>query len=200
MNKRQRCYSSYYHDYFEDHVEIVKRTPDGKSHIERVYVGYYYRHAFSSKRWLFTKALYALLYAFSAAVFLHAASQRIAANMVWYVQIFEFLSVIFLLLTLYTLAMYEIAPRRMTVWEYRTGSKRLVLFGGAAAGSMMGAGGAAWVYAAICRESAEAGFSAGACMILSGAAIMAVAVMERGMKYERLKQEGVPTPNGLRIW
>lgn len=119
-------HSTRYHDFFEGYAEARVPNQDGKgSHIERVYMGDYYRQNVSDGRRIALRLLYVGLYLLSAALFVYGMEQRVRSNLALFVAAPGLLSVLVYVLMLPILISYVTQPRDMTVWGYRSSSKRL---------------------------------------------------------------------------
>lgn len=125
MAKKKR-HSSAYHRYFEGYAERECYDEKGKRHIERVYVGNYYRRAVSDGQHKALKAQYAVMYLLSLAVFLFAGTRDTQLNTARYVYIPVILSLVAMLCLLVTIVFNLIAPREMVIRAYRDSSEKLI--------------------------------------------------------------------------
>lgn len=127
MGKKQ-YYSRAYHQYFEDFAEKEVELKNGKRHIERVYVGNYYRIPYSDRKWVCQKAIFVILYAMSVFFLIHAGLQNLSMNYVStgkYSIIPQVVSFVSLFLFLIPLFYRVTAPRAMMIRIFRDSSERL---------------------------------------------------------------------------
>lgn len=119
-------HSTSYHDFFEGYAEARVPNRNGKgSHIERVYVGEYYRQNVSDGKRAALRLIYVGFYLLSAALFAYGMQQRVPSNSSLCVAAPGLLSSLAYVLMLPVLLSYVTQPRNMTVWGYRSSSKRL---------------------------------------------------------------------------
>ncbi len=119
-------YKSAYHRYFEGYTENVIYNKRGRKRIQRIYTEDYYKQDRTQIRWILNKALYALLYLFSAGSFAVSALADFTGNHMWYITLPEAFCVFFMARTGLTLVNYVFAPRKMTVGKYHEISSGLM--------------------------------------------------------------------------
>lgn len=125
MAKKQH-HSSAYHRYFEGFAERKCYDENGIAHIERVYVGNYYRRNISNRHHKLLKAQYAVLYLLSMAAFLFAGTRGTQLNAVVYVYIPVVLALAAMLYLIFPLFYNLTAPREMMIRSYRDSSEKLI--------------------------------------------------------------------------
>ena len=86
-------HSKAYHRHFEGYAEVETTNEKGKTVIERVYVGDYYRLDLPKSKRVQLRLFYAGLIALVAALFGFAASRSVGANMTWYLAIPQMIGV-----------------------------------------------------------------------------------------------------------
>lgn len=118
-------HSKAYHRHFEGYAEVETTNEKGKTVIERVYVGDYYRLDLPGKKRIVLRLVYAALIALTAGLFGFAASRPVGANMTWYTAIVQMLAVCLLGLLCVNLLAHSTAPRDMTVGDWKSASKKL---------------------------------------------------------------------------
>lgn len=118
-------HSKAYHRHFEGYAEVETTNEKGKTVIERVYVGEYYRLELPKNKRIGLRLLYAALIALTAVLFWFAASRPVGANMTWYLAIAQMLGVCLIGLLLVNLLSHCTAPRDMTVGDWKSSSKKL---------------------------------------------------------------------------
>jgi hypothetical protein len=123
---RKQYHSRAYHKYFEGYAEEQTVQPDGRIRIDRVYIGNYYRQDIMDRQRLERRVLYAGLYLFALALFIHAGTRNTSMNVVWYVSAPIALSLLALFWMLVPMCYYITARREMVIRVYRESSKRLI--------------------------------------------------------------------------
>ena len=165
-----------------------------------VYVGDYYSVPLSSSQWYGLRALYALLLLGSAALFLFCGTRRISFNLTWYAAILELPTIFLYLYLLVVLFYYTIAPKKMTVYDYRTTSLRLQKF-------------CLFLMAILLADTAAAvlhmcfnGFAEASSTLLSAGGFLISAVLidvinrvEKTLPYEKEKSQDKAPENGKKV-
>ena len=118
-------HSKAYHRHFEGYTEAEITNEKGKTVIQRVYVGDYYRLALPKNKRIALRLAYAVLIALTVALFGFAASRPVGANMTWYLAIAQMVTVCLLGLLCVNLLSHSTAPRDMTVGDWKSSSKKL---------------------------------------------------------------------------
>lgn len=118
-------HSKAYHRHFEGYTEVEATDEKGKTVIHRVYIGDYYRLDLPPKKRILLRVGYALMIALIAALFGFAASRPVGANMTWYLAIVQMLSVCLQGLLCVNLLSHCIAPRDMTIGDWKASSGKL---------------------------------------------------------------------------
>lgn len=121
-----RAHSNAYHRFFAGYTEAKKIKPGGSGYtIERVYTGQYYQRAMGRRKSLLLKLLYVAIVVSVIILFLSAASARVQTNSLWYVALWEALSIAFLVWMCTGIGNYIFSPEKMTVYEYNSSSGRI---------------------------------------------------------------------------
>ena len=118
-------HSKAYHRHFEGYTELEETNERGKTVIRRVYVGDYYRLDLPKNRRIGLRFGYAGLIAFTAVLFGYAASRPVGANMTWYTAIVQMVAVCLLGLLCVNLLSHSVAPRDMTIGDWKSSSGKL---------------------------------------------------------------------------
>lgn len=116
---RQKGYSWAYHRFFEGYAERKVVGPDGKTRIERFFVGDTHKHRMTDSRWVGLKLLYLILYLLCAASFILITARKAPGNFLWYVQVGEAIGALSLLALLYMLIQYLSSPRVLDLHTYK---------------------------------------------------------------------------------
>lgn len=115
-------HSKAYHRHFEGYAEVETTNENGKTVIERVYVGDYYRLDLPKKKRILLRLSYAGLIGLIAALFGFAASRPVGANMTWYLAVAQMVGVCLIGLLGVNLLSHTTAPRDMTVGDWKSAS------------------------------------------------------------------------------
>jgi len=118
-------HSKAYHRHFEGYAEVETTNDKGKTIIQRVYVGDYYRLDLPKNKRVALRLAYLSLIALIAGLFGFAASRPVGANMTWYIAIAQMVAVCLLGLLCVSLLSHSTAPRDMTVGDWKSSSKKL---------------------------------------------------------------------------
>ena len=118
-------HSKAYHRHFEGYAEVETTNEKGKTVIERVYVGDYYRLDLPKNKRVQLRLSYAGLIALVATLFGFAASRPVGANMTWYLVIPQMVGVCLVGLMCVNLLAHCTAPRDMTVGDWKSSSGKL---------------------------------------------------------------------------
>lgn len=193
-------HSKGYHRYFDGYVERRTEDKNGKVRIERIYAGPYYAHALTDRQWTVCKVLYALLFCAAAALYLFAGTRPVPSNMVLYAVLPQVFAAVGLLWMLAVLVCYLFAARRMKLRTYRATVpvlKYTALFNTAALG-------ASALLAALYAFTAEGAGTKEqnlciALLFLAAAAMLALYLLERAMKYTEIPSELKLAPDEYKI-
>lgn len=116
---------NYYHKHFMGYTEIRRVNERGRIVIERCYTAPWQHHNISDKRWVLTKLAYVLGALITSALYLWALVQRVPSNSAALVAAPGFLSGLLMVLLWMAVFAYVSAPRKMTLWEYRSGKGKI---------------------------------------------------------------------------
>lgn len=118
-------HSNYYHKYFRGYTEVRNEKPNGKYSTQRIYTAPWIVQDLSGARFVLLRILYFVLAFGSGAIYFTAMSVRVPGNSSWYVAIpgLPTIGVLFFLAA--CLVAYLVRPRKMTLWDHSSGSKRL---------------------------------------------------------------------------
>lgn len=197
LNRDEYTRSRRYHSYFEGYVERKVWDPvKRKERIERVYTEPYYSRGQSGKQRGLTLLLYALLALGGLALFIWGGAQRVEPPF-RYVYLPTLAVLVLEILLLWTLANFAASPARLTVWEYSSGSRRLVKLSAASGICMLLQG----AVLAVCMAvfSFGGGLGPRVCAVLGcalgAAANLALFCLEANAKYEKLPNENAHLKN-----
>jgi hypothetical protein len=193
-------HSGAYHRFFEGHSEEVIRNKSGKrAGIVRVYVGEYYSRKCSDREYLLAKATYVFLYCVAAIAYLFALTRPTESNMVWYTAVPGLLSVVPMILLFVKTVNCTMAKRRMKAYEYKV-FKKLFLLCVITAGFLCVTALMVLLFI-ILNSPADTGKEFVPCIfcILGACMILAIGIVERRARYERLENPNIPTENSIII-
>jgi len=126
--KRKKAPSNAYHNHFEGYREYYVMNSDGRGkHIERVYTAEYYCRDVSDQMNNWLKVIYAALFIISVAVIVWAMTRAVLINYTIYVAVPQALVLALAIINLYPMLFYVIAPRDMTVSDYKNITKLKIL-------------------------------------------------------------------------
>lgn len=114
-----------YHDHFRGYTEVRTVDEHGHTVIERYYTSPWTVSDLSGKNYWMVRILFALLTLGSGALYIYAMSQDIPANRHWAVAIPGLPFIVFLILLIVRVGIFFAAPRKMTLWDYESSSKKL---------------------------------------------------------------------------
>lgn len=186
-------YNRAYHGFFEDYAEMNVLDPKtGKSHIERVYIGHYYRHVLSDAKWRKLKIYYGISYAGALLCYiLQFFNQSTGA---WFMALPLAVLTIAMLWCGFYVCAYLSHGRDLKIRQYR---ERLLLQGAAAAGT------AGFALALICqivwffRYRVFYGYGV-LCLAADAAGAVLLYLLfrrESGMEYEKVSNH-IKVPEG----
>lgn len=121
-------HSTYYHKYFQGYTEIRSVGKNGRINVERRYTAPWIQHQLDSRCWVLTKAAYILGVLVCTILYLWALVQRVPSNSAAIAAAPGMLTGILLVLMWMSVCTYVSAPRKMTLWQYQSGKKKVELF------------------------------------------------------------------------
>lgn len=119
---------NYYHKHFQGYTEIRRVNAKGRVISERHYTAPWQHHCLTNRQWVLTKVAYILGALISSFLFLWSLVQWVPSNSATIVAAPGFLSGLLLVLLWMAVFAYVTAPRKMTLWEYRSGKSKIELF------------------------------------------------------------------------
>lgn len=125
-------HSRYYHDYFQGYTEIRTANPGNRFKpykIRRIYTEPWIVADHQTPVYFSYCCCYLLLAILCAVLFVSALTDRsVAGNYSWIVAIPGYAGVVCLLLFAVCTAAYLLRPRKMTLYEYNSSTRRIKLF------------------------------------------------------------------------
>lgn len=183
---------NYYHKHFMGYTEVRRVNAKGRIISERYYTAPWQRHDLSGKQWVLTKLAYVLGAALATVLFLWALVQRVPSNSAALVAVPGFLSGLLLVLLWMAVFAYVSAPRKMTLWEYRSGKSKIELFTRLFAAGAIVTTVAKIVFICAWMDFSWEGEIAGlVVLLLSAVPPVLIFLAERKMKYEELENKAL---------
>lgn len=123
-------HSRSYHKFFEDWAEWKTVDKNGKIHVERVYVGNYYRSPLNKRQRLIRRIQYVLLYVLSVAAFIMSGSKDVPVNHAIVPALASAVCIFAFALLFLSLCSNLISPEEMIIRQYRASSLDLIQMSG----------------------------------------------------------------------
>lgn len=185
---------NYYHKHFMGYTEVRRVNSKGRVVSERHYTAPWQRHCLTDRQWVLTKAAYILGVLISTILFFWALIQRVPSNSAAIAAAPGFASVLLLVLLWMAVCTYVSAPRKMTLWEYRSGKSKIELFTRLFAAGTIVTAVAKIVFICVWMDFSWEGEIMGLVMLLlSAVPPVLVFLAERRMKYEELENKVLVT-------
>lgn len=193
-------HSRKYHSYFEGYTEVQKVLPNGKTKIEHVYTDTYRIQDLSDRQRIGLRAAYILLFAAAVALFVAGALESVGSNTTVYVTAAEVVSLVGLFWILCTLVNYLTAPRKLTIYEYRTTSVSIRRSAVTAAAGLFAAFFLTVVYLLLHLDAAAmAEFRCALCLLFSAGASLGICALERKIPYREEESKEAEPAGGFKI-
>lgn len=179
---------NYYHKYFQGYTEVRRVNSKGRVISERHYTAPWQKHCLTDAQWVLTKVAYAFGVLLSTVLFLWAMVQRSPSNSAVIAAVPGFLSILLLLMLWMAVFAYISAPRKMTLWEYRSGKSKVELFTRLFTAGAIATVAAKIVFICVWMDFSWQGEIAGL-LLLAASAVPPVLIFlsERKMNYEELE-------------
>ena len=121
----KRSYSRHYHNYFRGYTEVRRTNEKGRIVIDRFYTKPWIVSELSARNYWLVRLLYAVLTVASAVLYIWAMTQRVSGNSHWVVALPGMPAIICLFLLAVVVVQYITVPRKMTLWDHESSTKRL---------------------------------------------------------------------------
>lgn len=185
--RKSRRYHAYFDGYVERKVWNIKKQ---KEVIDRVYVENYYYRDLTKRQRALNIALYYALCIGGLMLFVWGSQQRIDAQ-VKYIYLPGAAVLVAEVALLWALANYSAAPAKLTIWEYRAGSRRLIQVSFVAACCIAAQAVVLLVYVLVVREGGSP--CTRVCCILgnlfSAGATFGIYLLEKRATYIQIENE-----------
>ena len=190
-----------YHGFFEGYREVRIPKQNGKGFvIKREYVMPWVRQDVTDAQWIRNKLIHLALFLASAGAYAYASLRPIQANASFVVAIPGIFALVGMLLTAVALVRYLIRSRNMTMWDYRSGSQRMIRLSLPSAVMLLITAVATLVYVFAWHpeEKAQGVFGA-AGYVLSGIFLFGMMQYEERIPYTRVEHETKEVTQGIDI-
>lgn len=185
---------NYYHKHFMGYTEVRRVNAKGRVVSERHYTAPWQLHSLTDLQWVLTKLAYVLGTVLTTSLYFWALVQRVPSNSAALVAIPGFLSVLLLVLLWMAVFAYVSAPRKMTLWEYRSGKNKIELFTRLFAAGVLATVVAKIIFICVWMDLSWVGEIAGlVALVLSAVPPVLIFVVERKMNYEELENSALVT-------
>lgn len=184
-----------YHNHFRGYTEIRHVDEYGRSHIERVYTSPWTVMDVSDGKYWAVRIAFILLALVSAALFIIAMAQDIPGNKHWTVAIPGFPTIVFLILLFVRVGGFCAVPRKMTLWDFESSSKRLRRMTLIAMCFELVTGLALIVFALVTQQEVGRTLLSGFLDVLAAVCTGAIWFIEKRLPYKEVPNE-TPVPAG----
>lgn len=194
-------HSDYYHKYFRGYTEIRKKNAKGRVIVERYYTRPWIVSGLPGKSYWLCRLVYACLAAASGSLYVWAMCQDVPATRSVAVVLPGFPGMLLLILLAAVLLFYIAAPRRMTLWDHASTSKRLKWMASVTAGVQ------ALTALTLAGYALVTGVQMGKSLICAGAILLAAGLscclflLERKIPYTEVPNDTkLPEGEAHEIW
>lgn len=198
-----RAHSNAYHRFFAGYTEVKKVKQGGLGYtIDRVYTGRYYQRAMGRRKSLFLKLLYMAITVAAIFLFLSTTLARVPTNSVWYIALWEALSIASLVWLCTGIGNYLLSPEKMTIYEYKSSSVRLKRASLYASIAVFASGLMSGLWLGYNAKQTVAFDGIVSCIIkffVSAVLIFVLNRIENNVKYEKILSEMGGKVNGVEI-
>lgn len=190
LNKR-------YHSFFEGYTEVQVKKPNGKTRIERVYTGKFYRQNLSTLAYVGVRISYLILWAICAVLYLSTGLHSYSFNLKWFCVLPQVGALPCLFYTTILLIDYVFAERKLKIYDYKQCHKKLMKI------SLLGSMFFALAFLVSTIYVAAAGFSdeqlATIKYLICALSVFAINRIENTIEYEMLSPENDEISDGIEI-
>lgn len=186
-----------YHSFFEGYTEVQVEKPNGKTKIERVYTGKFYRQKLSTCAYVGIRVSYLLLWAICTVLYVSTGLHGYSFNLKWFCVVPQVGVVPCLFYMAMLLMDYTFAERKLKIYDYKQCHGKLMKI------SLLGsiffalAFFVSTIYVAVIDSSGEqlATLNYLICALLA----FSVNRIERAVEYETLSPENDEISGGIEI-
>lgn len=121
----KRSYSRHYHNYFRGYTEVRRENAKGRMVVERYYTKPWIVSGLSTGKYWLVRLLYVLLMAASIVLFVTALTRDLPGNRHWVVALPGLPTIPVLFLLAIVTVTYITVPKKMTLWDHSSSTKRI---------------------------------------------------------------------------
>lgn len=191
-----------YHKFFEGYTEakVSKKNGHGEK-IIRCYTAPWKQPNLSRREWIWRKLAVAVLSLAAASLVAFAIFHGAATHNANYIVLLEMLAILSMLLLIMPLLTYFIAGYRMTLWEYKSGSRNLILFGKIASALAGLTGTAILIHTAITEKTGVSDNLLSAAAAICACVLLIILISDESrMEYLDIPNDTPKPENGREIW
>ena len=181
----------HYHNNFRGYTEVRTADPSGRYRIQRVYTSPWKVSGLSNRNYWLVRCLFLFLAIASAVLYILAMVQDIPGNKHWAVAIPGLPAIICLFLVFVRLFLFFFAPRKMTLWDYESTSKKMRRQSLIAGIVIAVTGCALIVFAIVTQEEASRTILYGLMDILSALCCLAIGFIDSRLPYNDEQNDAV---------
>lgn len=194
-------HSDSYHKYFRGYTEIRVPKANGRFEIQRCYTQPWIVNAASDTVYWLIRLMYVFLVCLSWILYLWTMNMDLGSNRVWFVVVPGFPAVILLIILSMVTTLYVFVRRKMTLWDFESGSKRLQRVSLLTSGCMALTAMAKGVYTVLFGSVAVAELISALITALAAVSAAAICLIERTVVYTTIPNDTVlPEGEAHEIW
>lgn len=194
-------HSDAYHRYFRGYTEIRREKPNGRFKVERYYTQPWIVSAASRQNYWLLRLMYASLVCLSWILYIWGMCMDLGSNRAWFVAIPGLPGVILLFLLSVVTAGYMVTPKKMTLWQHTSGTKRLKTVSLLSGGCMALVGAAKGMYLILCGGNVSGELMSIGITLAAAACAASLCLMERKAVYTTVPNDTVlPEGEAHEIW
>jgi len=184
-----------YHNHFRGYTEVRTIDEHGHAVIERYYTSPWTVSELSERNYWMIRILFAILTIGAIALYIYSMSRNIPGNSHWAVAIPGLPTVIFLIILVVRVGIFFAAPRKMTLWDFESTSKKLRRMALYTSLIVLITGLALIVFAIVTREQVSQTLLCGIMDIIAAACVAAIYFIEKRLPYKEIANHTV-VPEG----
>lgn len=184
--RKRNYHSRSYHKFFEDWAELRRLDENGKIHVERVYVGKYYRSPLTIGQRIARQLLYVFLYGLSIALFVIGGIRDIPVNHSLIPSLFVAICIFPLAWLILPLFRNLTMPKEMIIRQYRAASLDLIRISGIASGALAVAALVTLLFLVTGKGWLRETVGCALCYLVAAGLLFALRFLEQRLKYEVL--------------
>lgn len=194
-------HSDAYHRYFRGYTEIRRAKANGRFSVERYYTQPWIVNAASGQNYWLTRVVYASFVFVSWYLYVWGMCMDLGSNRAWFVALPGLPAVILLVLLSIVTLLYICVPKKMTLWQHASSTKRLKTVSLLTGGCMALAGAAKGAYLILYGGNVGGELLSLGMTLAAAAAAAALYAVEREVVYTTIPNETfLPEGEAHEIW